>query len=245
MPKAVSFTILDKVDSTNNYAMARVHAGLATHGMAWLAWEQTSGKGQRGKNWISEAGKNITLSIVLQPEQLNTSEQFYLSAAVSMACFEFFNKFAGDQTKIKWPNDLYWCDRKAGGILIETIYHGKDWKWAVAGIGININQERFARELKDPVSLKQITGIDHDVVVLAKELHKTVMQKINKLNKTNIENLMADYNRQLYKLNEKIKLKKENIVFVTTIKSVNSNGQLITTDTQERQFDFGEVEWVG
>ena len=63
------FNILNTVDSTNNYAMAKVHAGMAAHGMAWFAKEQTTGKGQRGKSWISEKGKNIALSLVLEPER--------------------------------------------------------------------------------------------------------------------------------------------------------------------------------
>ena len=245
MPTADYFTIIDTVDSTNNYAMAKVHAGLATHGMAWLANEQTAGKGQRGKGWDAESGKNITLSIVIQPEQLNASQQFYLIAAIALGCFEFFDSYAGGATKIKWPNDLYWRDRKAGGILIETIYHGRLWKWAVAGIGININQDKFEGNLKNPVSLKQITGINYDVATLARELHKKVMKKVDEIKNNSKENLLNNYNQQLYKLDEKIKLKKANIVFETRLKSVNSSGQLITSDTIERQFDHGDVAWVG
>ena len=244
MPTAGFFNVLDRVDSTNNYAMEQVHAGLATHGMAWLAREQTAGKGQRGKNWAAEPGKNIAISIVLQPAQIKTSQQFYLSATVAMACFDFFSAYAGDQVKIKWPNDLYWCDRKAGGVLIETIYHGREWKWAVAGIGININQDNFAKELQNPVSLKQITGNNYDEVELAKELHERIIKKVNGLNSSNLNNVLNNYNQQLYKLNEKVKLRKENMVFETTVRSVNGSGQLITTDTIERQFDFGEVEWL-
>lgn len=71
------FTILHSVDSTNNYAMAQVHAGLATHGNTYLSIEQTSGKGQRGKAWKSIAGENITMSIVLKPGHIILSEQFF------------------------------------------------------------------------------------------------------------------------------------------------------------------------
>ena len=244
MPAAVFFNVLDRVDSTNNYAMQQVHAGLATHGMAWFAKEQTAGRGQRGKNWESVAGKNIALSIALQPDQLKTFNQFHLSAAIAKAIFDFFSQYAGEKTTIKWPNDLYWCDRKAGGILIETIYQGKEWKWAVAGIGININQDDFAEGLINPVSLKQVTGKSYDVVELARELHKKVMTGIDQLKNTGSGNLLSTYNRHLYKRNEKVRLRKNNILFETTINSVNETGQLITIDTIERAFDFGEVEWL-
>ena len=102
-------TILDTVDSTNNYAMAQIHAGKAKHGMCWVTKEQTAGKGQRGKHWTTEPGKNIAMSLVLVPEQLQISHQFQLSALVALACFEFFEGYAGDETKIKWPNDLFWA----------------------------------------------------------------------------------------------------------------------------------------
>lgn len=236
------FNILDTVDSTNIYAMKQIHAAMATHGMAWFAREQTAGKGQRGKSWKSEKDKNITLSLVLEPGRLQYTNQFQLSAAVALACFEFFSNYAGDETKIKWPNDLYWRDRKAGGILIENIVQGKNWKWAVVGIGININQTMYNTAIKKPVSLKQITGKNFDVIELAKILHGLLMKYVNELKEDN--SIITAYNEHLYKLNHLVTLKKGNEIFETVIKEVSATGQLVTVDARERQFDFGEVEWV-
>ena len=238
------FKILDTVDSTNNYAMAKVHAGMASHGMAWFTQEQTAGKGQRGKGWETEPGKNIAMSLVLQPEPLNAKQQFYLSAAIALACFDFFSGYAGDETKIKWPNDLFWRDRKAGGVLIENVFHGKKWKWAIAGVGININQTDFDKSIQNPVSLKQITGKEFDIVVLAKELYALLMKNISELNAKSSEKILEDYNKHLYKLNNNVVLKKDNINFNTVIKAVSPEGRLLTADAVDRQFDFGEVEWV-
>jgi BirA family transcriptional regulator, biotin operon repressor / biotin---[acetyl-CoA-carboxylase] ligase len=243
MPGDSFFEILDTVDSTNNYAMARVHAGLASHGMAWFAQEQTAGKGQRGKNWQSEAGKNIAMSLVLQPEKLLAPQQFLLSATVALACFEFFTRYAGDETKIKWPNDLYWRDRKAGGVLIENVFHGKQWKWAVVGVGININQTNF-EDLQNPVSLKQITGKEFNCVKLAKELRAQLVKKIDGLDPGSTSDLMDQYNQHLYKLNRTVTLKKDNSSFETLITGVSQQGRLLTVDAFHRQFDFGEVEWM-
>lgn len=237
-------TILDRVDSTNNYAMAQVHAGLATNGMAWFALEQTAGKGQRGKGWDTEPGKNIALSLVLEPGNLSAGGRFYLSAVVALTCLEFFSKYAGDETRIKWPNDLYWRDRKAGGILIENVLKGRDWKYAVVGIGINVNQVNFGPDLKNPVSLKQITGKDFDARLLAEELYALLLERTSAIESTSFETILSDYNRQLYAINKKVKFKKNNAVFETVIKEVNAKGQLITVDAMERAFDFGEVEWI-
>jgi len=239
-----SFTILDSVDSTNNYAMAKAHAGLAKHGDAFFAHEQTKGKGQRGKQWQTGQGENIAISIVIDPEPLQQQQQFYLSASIALACFDFFNKYAGDETQIKWPNDLYWRDRKAGGVLIETVLRGKDWKWAVVGIGININQVKFSNELKNPVSLKQITGKSFDAAELAKELHLLVMKRVARVTQELFDILIGEYNECLYKLNEKIRLKHNNKIIDVIINNVNATGQLLVTDTVQKLFNFGEVEFL-
>ena len=242
MPEDGFFTILDTVDSTNNYAMAQVHGGLAKHGMACFTKEQTAGKGQRGKSWSSEKGKNIAMSIVLDPKKLQIENHFHLSAAVANSCFDFFNSYAGDETEIKWPNDLFWRDRKAGGILIENKYQGKIWKFAVVGIGININQTDFTDFLTKPVSLKQITGKTFNTVDLAKELYDLLMKNLALLETG--QNVLAQYNEHLYKVNKTVTLKKGDYQFETVIKEVSPEGLLITVDAIEHQFDFGEVEWV-
>jgi BirA family biotin operon repressor/biotin-[acetyl-CoA-carboxylase] ligase len=236
------FTILDTVDSTNNYAMQQVQDGLAKHGRAWFASGQTAGKGQRGKNWAGEKGKNIAMSLVLVPQQLKIANPFYLSALVALACFEFLKQYAGDEMKIKWPNDLFWRDRKAGGILIENKFKGKAWKCAVVGIGININQTIFGKDLSNAVSVKQITGKTFDAIALAKELHELVMKKLVEAPVQDV--ILQQYNQHLYKINELVTLRKAGVKFSTVIKEVSAGGRLITVDAIEREFDFGEVEWM-
>ena len=245
MPKTnLSFVMLNTVDSTNNYAMAKVHAGLSKHGNAYFSSHQTNGKGQRGKEWQTSVGVNIALSIVLELTTLNATQQFQLSAAVALGCFDFFNKYAGDETTIKWPNDIFWRDRKAGGVLIENIFHGKDWKFSIVGIGINVNQPYFDDALINPVSLKQITGKIFDLTVLAKELHLSVLKRVNQLEKKVFGVMLKEYNEHLFCLQKKVRLKKDTVVFDTNILGVTEHGQLITMDTTERLFDFGEVVWV-
>ncbi|MGG9964716.1 biotin--[acetyl-CoA-carboxylase] ligase [Ferruginibacter sp. SUN106] len=238
------FKILDSVDSTNNYAMAMVREGMAKHGMAIVAKEQTAGKGQRGKSWQMRPGQSIAMSIILKTDKLRTDQQFYLNMLIALAANDFLKKYAGKETTIKWPNDLYWRDRKAGGILIETVFKGTGWKWAVVGIGINVNQNRFHKSLPNPVSLQQITGKEYDVIVLAEELHTAVMKRIEMIAVTAADKVKKEYTRHLYKMDTIVKLKKASAVFKTTIKGVTEQGQLITADTMERHFDFGEVEWV-
>jgi len=167
------FIELQSVDSTNNYARSLLHEGMAEHGLKVFAYDKLAGKAQRGKAWSTEKNVNIILSIVVNAQQLQLSKQFELSACIAVAVHKFFVKYAGEVVKIKWPNDLYCLDRKAGGILIENIVSSQQsatgsWRWAIVGIGININQTNFPTSLINPISLRQITGQHFDIIDLAK-----------------------------------------------------------------------------
>lgn len=244
MEQYARFSILDSVDSTNNYAMGQIHAGLAKHGMAWFANSQTAGKGQRGKAWQSNPGENILMSIAIEPSPGMEAHRFSFNASIALACISFLQSVTGESFTIKWPNDLYWRDRKAGGILIENIIQGNQWKWCIAGIGININQERFPMNLLNPVSLTKITGRQYDPTVLARQLHTHILEKIAQLQHEPAAKVMDEYNSFLYKKDCEVQLRKNNIVFKTNLKEVDQFGNLLTVDAIERSFIFGEVEWV-
>ena len=238
-----SFVELEWVDSTNNYAMAQARAGKAAHGTLVFAHDQREGKGQRGRAWESRPGENIVLSAVLEPVAFPPSAAFGLSAAVALACHDLFSRYAGPESvTIKWPNDLYWNDRKAGGILIENQFKGIRWVLAVAGMGININQVVFDVAARTPVSLRQITGRTFDVPALARELGAFLDRRYSEWEAG--EPLIGAYNRVLYRRDEEVQLKKDQAVFRTRIEGVSPGGQLVTRDVLERRFNFGEVEWI-
>lgn len=239
------FHVLATIDSTNNYAMAQVNAGPVADGSAWFAMEQTAGKGQRGKQWLSEPGENIMLTTVLQPA-LALPQQFMLSVAVALGAYDFFSKYAGDDTRIKWSNDIYWRDRKAAGILIENRLDTARgvWQWAIVGMGVNINQVKFGDGHKNPVSLKQITGKTWDMLELTRELCASQERWWQKLRIEGAGAVLEAYQDALYKVGETVKLKKDNVVFETKVCGVTGAGQLLTKDVMERQFEVGEVEWV-
>jgi len=255
-PIGSPFVELQSVDSTNNYARQLLRENYltdrqkpASHGMAIFAHEQVAGKGQRGKIWNSEKGANIALSILVKPQSLQLAQQFQLSACVAVALQHFFAKYAGEDTKIKWPNDLYWQDRKAGGILIESIIKNPEsgagtWDWSIIGIGININQGAFPIYLANPVSLKQITGKNFDPVTLAKEICEELNKKFEELILEGFEKIYKEYLTYLYKINENVKFRKDNRLFEATIKGVTPQGRLLVAHSIEEEFDFGEVEFV-
>ena len=243
LPLGDPFIELTTVDSTNNYAMAQLQTGVISHGTAYFAHQQTAGKGQRGKSWITDKGENILLSMVLQPSYLKPGDSFILSALIANACYDFFKTYAGHETRIKWPNDIYWRDRKTGGVLIENIIRNEKWNYSIVGIGININQTKFVESVANAASLRQITGESYDPVCLAKELCGFLTQHYKNL-AVEQDKIIESYNRNLYKLNLPVKLRKGNIVFETTIRGVTPQGKLMTYDVMPREFDFGEIEWI-
>jgi BirA family biotin operon repressor/biotin-[acetyl-CoA-carboxylase] ligase len=165
--------------------MEQIHAQKALSGSVYQTDFQTNGKGQHGRIWESHRGENLLCTYVLELNALKQgknwvpSEQLGLSAAVALGTQAFFMEFAGEETKIKKPNDIYWRDRKAGGILIENIVRGTDWTWTVIGIGLNINQTQFSNEAGNPVSLKQITGKDWDIKTMQKKLAESLSASLN------------------------------------------------------------------
>lgn len=242
------FIELQSVDSTNNYARQQIHANLAQDGMTIFAHEQTAGKGQMGRKWEGEKSANIALSIIIKPGSLSMGRQFQLSACAAVSAYELFSEYAGDATKIKWPNDLYWQDRKAGGILVESVIRssvpGGTWDWAIIGTGININQANFPAWLPNPVSLKQITGNNFDPLTLTSQFCSIFEKNLHVLLAEGFDKIYNRYLAHLYKKDETVKFKKGNRVFQANIKSVSPSGKLIAQHIIEEEFDFGEVEWI-
>lgn len=296
-PIGQPFIVLPVVDSTNNYAMAQLQQGLAGHGSTYFALEQTEGRGQRGKQWLTEPAANIMMSIVVEPGRNFISSPFIFTASIALACYDFYKKYAlADSTRIKWPNDLYWQDRKAGGVLVESVVRSHKSldvrreasdvssesidesdqsivnsledqgpltthhspltiegsprqnahsRWIIIGIGININQTAFDPLLKNPVSMKQITGKDWDPIILAKDLCSAIEFRYKQYLLLSPAEIIAEYQSILYKKDQKVRLKKDNAVFETTVKGVSFDGRLLTKDAIDHSWGWGEVEWLG
>lgn len=243
-PDRFRYHLLPEVNSTNLYAMEKLYAGLAAGGDVFITDFQLSGKGQRGKSWQAKPGESILMSIVLDSGRLTTSQTFRISVTVALAVKDFLEKISKQSFNIKWPNDLFSGDRKAGGILIENIVNQNILKWTVAGIGININQKDFPPELSKAVSLSMLTGEQYDCRELAIELSQFVSNRWQQLLDGGWQQLLDGYNDALYGRGEIKKLKRGAIVIPCRIKSVDQHGHLICGENDEWHFSHGEVEWL-
>lgn len=181
---------LSTIDSTNIYAMAQIKAGLAKSGSCYTADFQTNGRGQHGRVWESSKGQNLLCSYILELNTLDAlknwtpADQIGFSAAIALGVRAFFAAFAGSETKIKKPNDIYFSDRKAGGILIENLVRGQEWTWTVIGIGMNINQTEFSPEAlnsvsSNPISLQEITNQSWDIKKMQQHLSDALNNAIH------------------------------------------------------------------
>lgn len=218
-------------------------SGNGKHGACFFARFQSEGKGQRGKNWQSSPDDNILMSILLEDPLKFQQKPFVLSMLMANTCRYFLQQFLTKEVKIKWPNDLIIADRKAGGILIENIYRGANWNWAVVGIGININQSVFSEELTNVTSFFKITDKRFPVVSMAKELHKLIVLAYDEADDTNFTSIIENYNAHLYKYSQQVSLEIQNEIIALTVKGVNDEGFLLTSDLQRPFIRHGEAEW--
>lgn len=197
---------LSSVDSTNIYAMKQIQEQMAVSGSCYRTDFQTHGKGQHGRVWESSKGENLLCSYVLELKTLKMEQnwgpkdQIGLSAAVALGAQAFFAAFAGDETRIKKPNDIYWRDRKAGGILIENILRGESWTWTVIGIGFNMNQTKFSSDAPNPVSLKQITGKQWEISSMQKSLTKALDHSIGLWLENGEEETLEAFEKQIIEI---------------------------------------------
>ena len=165
--------------STNTY-LSRLAATLPG-GTVIYTPSQTAGRGQKGNSWESEDGKNLTFSLLLKRPPVKARDQFYLSEAAALAVVEAMTAEAGDGFTVKWPNDVYWRNKKACGMLIENSLNGTDIATSIIGIGLNVNQERFLSDAPNPVSLINITGHEHDLMALLKRVCSRIEQLVDGL----------------------------------------------------------------
>ena len=144
-------THLRTTGSTNQVALEAALAG-ARSGV-WVADEQTAGRGRGGHRWHSAAGDGLYVSALVKP-QVPLSQAPWLALATGLAVQAAVAEVAGLAMDLRWPNDLMFGVRKAGGILVESVSEaqpgaGAGLRYAVVGIGLNLGQAEFPEELRE------------------------------------------------------------------------------------------------
>ena len=237
---------LKQVDSTNSFLKNILSKSKPVpEGTVIMAEEQYAGRGQRESTWHAEPGKNLTFSILLKPSFILVKDQFNLTRAVSMGVFEALEPILGTQLKIKWPNDIYYADKKLGGMLIENILQGSQIKNSIIGIGINVNQDNFTDKAGNATSVKQILQKDYDLKNILSEICNHVEAYYLHLKAGRIDFVRNIYLSRLYWLNEEGQFRSNGEVFTGVIKNVTDNGLLIVErNGKEEAYNLKEIEFL-
>lgn len=236
---------LSSTDSTNHFL--KHYRPVSPKDMILVTTDfQTAGRGQAGNFWEAEAGKNLLFSLLLHPQAVEASRQFVLSQAMALAVCETLSGYTGEGISIKWPNDIYWKDRKICGMLIENTLTGQRMENCIIGVGLNVNQQEFRSDAPNPVSLRQILGKEQEMVFILAEIIKRFKDCYRMIQSGNTEELAASYREHLYRREGFHPYQDQEGTFEAEIRRVEPSGHLVLAgkDGKERRYAFKEVRFL-
>lgn len=237
---------LDETESTNAYMKKLVREVRPEEGSLVIADFQTGGRGQGGNSWFSSKGHNLLFSLLIYPEAVKANAQFIISRMASLAIKNTLDSFT-DDIRIKWPNDIYWQNKKIAGILIENDLRGDRIDNSVIGIGLNVNQQTFPPELPNPVSLRQITGLEYDKQYILDIFMREFFLLYREMQNGDTTAIEDEYMLDLYRVNDYYWFEDSNGRFRAMIDNVLPSGHLVlkTLDAkEERKYAFKEITFV-
>ncbi|MET4081103.1 BirA family biotin operon repressor/biotin-[acetyl-CoA-carboxylase] ligase [Pedobacter sp. UYP30] len=238
---------LIEVDSTNTYLKRLLsNSEPLAEGTVIMAAHQTAGRGQQGANWESEQGKNIILSVYLAPRAVPLDKQFFLNMAIALAVTHALQQFIKEDIKVKWPNDIYWQNKKLGGILIENTLAGTCIKSSIIGIGINVNQRSFSHSISSKtISAANILGEDLNIDAVVEQLCIFLEKYYLLLLAKKYDILHKYYSESLYLRGELSLFEENGKVFEGKITNVDESGFLLMdAKSLHRKFNFKEVQFL-
>ena len=235
---------VDAIDSTNTFVRKFYEGGKDFEPVCVRAITQTAGRGQRGSDWLTKAGENLTFSVLYPQKKLNISRHFLLSATISLAVLEGLQMLKIPGLKVKWPNDIMSAKKKIGGILIENLVKTEGIVASVIGIGINVNQLDF-QGLPQAGSVRSITGEVYDIDNILEKLIIKIEKKLESLPARSSAEILTEYAQNMFRLNVVSTFSsKEGEQFNGIIRGVTTEGKLNLEieDNVFKTFDLKEIQ---
>ena len=241
-----STTYLNETSSTNEWIKQH------DDGSDLLVWTdyQTAGRGCGDNSWESERRKNLLFSFLLHPHELEASNQFILSMASALALKDALDEYA-DDIMVKWPNDIYWHDRKLAGTLIEMMLSGGNVRSCIIGTGLNVNQQVFHSDAPNPISLRQIVGREVDRETLLQRIANRLADYLEMVNKRQWAFIRMKYRDWLWRKDgrEHLFRKPGGPPLPYLLKTVDDDGTLVLTNLNgkevwDERFGFKEIQFV-
>ena len=238
---------LEETDSTNKYLNELCNKQCVEELTTITADFQTSGRGQRGNSWESEAGQNLMFSFVLYPTFLKARRQFLLSQIISLAIKEELERYVSN-ISIKWPNDIVMNGKKVCGILTEMSAQLDYINHVVIGIGINVQNESFPKEIEQvATSILMETG-QH---VNRAELIEAVLEQFERyyeifLETEDLSGLVKEYNAHLINMQKQVRVLDPKEPYEAKAMGITPHGELIVDTWEGRKLvSSGEVSVRG
>jgi BirA family biotin operon repressor/biotin-[acetyl-CoA-carboxylase] ligase len=235
---------VNATNSSNEFARELYRGNTAFEPVCVVAREQTKGRGQRGSGWISNAGENLTFSVLYPKIKVNVNHQFLMSATVSLAILKVLNKFNVPALKVKWPNDIMSARYKISGILIENILKNNEIAASIIGVGLNVNQTEFPG-LPQASSLKLATGINFNLDELLKKITDEFEEKLTEIAAEAETSILEEYAKNMFRRDLVSTFQLPNGTYLTgIIRGVTKSGRLNLEieDSVFKTFDLKEIK---
>ena len=231
--------------STNDEVSALFSQGNPDRHYCLYTYNQLSGRGQIGRQWYSGQTNNITLSYGLRLTNIQAADQFMISILFCLAITDLLVDLVPTGLTIKWPNDIYYQNKKLAGVLIQNTIRSGHISETILGLGLNVNEQGFPAELPNPISLKMITKQSYALVELIHALSDQVIHRFFN-DSYNYQHLKEEYISKLFRLNESASYRSGETPFTGTIRDIESDGRLIMeTNKGLQSFNFREIEYLG
>lgn len=245
--KDAPLVVYSETDSTNIQANRMAEEG-APEGTLVVADVQTSGKGRRGRSWVTPSGVSLAMSFVLRPA-FAPERASMLTLVAAVACRRAVAELTGADPLIKWPNDIVLNRKKLCGILTEMKLEEQDIRQVVVGIGFNVCQEHFEGELEDKAtSILMETG-QH---ISRAELCCRVMKHFGELYGSfcevqDLSFLQEEYDRALISHGQEVRVLAPAGEWTGVSQGIDVQGSLQITDAEGnlRSVNAGEVSVRG
>lgn len=237
------FIHLDEVTSTNSYLKNLSDVKSLEDGTSVYVDFQSAGRGQRGNSWESAKGENLMFSTILYPKGLKADRPFIVSQIISLAIKDVLDNYTSG-IFIKWPNDIYWNEKKITGILIENDIMGDEVNRMIIGVGLNLNQDTFTSNAPNPVSLKQITGDSYNVEDILTQIIERMLFHYAKLRSPEI--IKTEYKASLFRKEGFHLFADSEVSFLAQIQDVTDSGLLVLklASGEIRKFAFKEIKYI-
>lgn len=234
----MSIIKLSATDSTNSY-LKELSLEQTLDDFTVVSTElQLKGRGQMGSKWVSDKGKNLTISILKKLENFDVQNQFNLNCIVSLAIYDVLHEMKVPNLYVKWPNDILSVDKKICGILIENILKGRFIQAAIIGIGLNVNQTNFGT-LEKVSSL----GLLLEQKLEPHNLIEPIRSRLKFYFSISSQELREKYHKILFRKDTpSIFMNTKNEKFMGIIMGVDTEGKLIVEHKDGLQKKYGLKE---